>query len=511
MRTRFAVPAFLTTLAALMAASAGPAGAAEGVTQFVSNPALKPPTLIVNTSRRGQAPGFVFLANFQNKFIQSPLVGQGGPMIVDNKGHIVWFRPVKTGVDTLNLQAQRFEGKPVLTWWEGTVGPTGEMVGTWYMANDRYRVIASLKPANGWDPSAHEFFITSKGTALVTAYKHVPNQNLTAGGGSDNGTLLDSGVLEYEIKTGKLLREWSAAAHIPMDQSYSRTSPQNPNAYDPWHINSIDVDAAGNWLVSMRNTWAIYKVDGNSGDILWTLGGKASSFTFASGAAFAFQHNARFMANDQVSLFDNECCALIPQPSGPPQAAPPVNGQSHGLVLKLDMAQKAASSVMQRTLYDLVAGTQGNMHLQANGNALIGWGQQPFFSEHDKNGNLLLSIRFPDPDISYRAYRFAWTGHPSARPSVAARATGSRTRVYASWNGATEVASWRVLGGPSSRKLAAVGKRARGGFETPVTVSSKGPSFRVQALDAKGKVIGTSKAVRRPKGNTKGTEPAPVY
>jgi hypothetical protein len=296
-----------------------------------------------------------------------------------------------------------------------------------------------------------------------------------------------------------------------MEQSYATTSPQNPNAYDPWHINSIDVDQDGNWLVSMRNTWAVYKVDGKTGAILWTLGGKASTFTVPDDVAFAFQHDARWQPNGQVSIFDNDCCGFIPQPSGPPKPAPPVHGtQSRGLVMKIDEAGKTVAATMERKLYDLASGTQGNMQLLPNGNVFMGWGQQPFFSEFSKTGQLLLSVRFPDPDESYRAYRYAWKGNPPGRPSVAAVPAGSRTRVYVSWNGATEVASYRVLAGASGRRLAVVARRAkRQGFETAVTVRSGGPIVQVQALDAKGHVLGTSRAVRRQ--NTSGNAPAPSY
>jgi hypothetical protein len=165
---------------------------------------------------------------------------------------------------------------------------------------------------------------------------------------------------------------------------------------------------------------------------------------------------------------------------------------------------------MERKLDDLTAGTQGNMQLLSNGNAFMGWGQQPFFSEYSRTGTLLLSVRYPDPDESYRAYRYPWKGNPPGRPSVAALPTGSRTRVYVSWNGATEVGSYRVLAGPTSRRLAVVAPRAkRRGFETSVTVRSSGPIVKVQALDAKGHVLGTSRAVRRQ--NTSGNAPAPVY
>jgi hypothetical protein len=482
------------------------------VVEFQSAPKLTPPALTVNRSSRGQAPGYIFAAVFQNKFFTTPLVGQGGPMILDNQGRYVWLQPAKSSApDTLNLQVQRYQGKPVLTFWDGTVKNTGEMLGTWHVLNDRYKEIAKLTSANGWDPSGHEFFITKSGTALVTGYKYLPNRNLTSMGGGESQTLLDSGVIEYDIKTGKIVHEWSADQHIPLEQSQVRTSPQNPNAYDPWHINSIDVDADGNWLVSMRNTWAIYKVDSKTGQILWTLGGSASSFSVPDDVAFAFQHDARWRPGGQISIFDNDCCAFIPQPSGPPKAAPPVHGQqSRGLVMNVDEAAKTVSFATDRKLYDLTSGTQGNMQLLPNGNALMGWGQQPFFSEYSKTGQLLLSVRFPDPDESYRAYRYPWIGHPSGRPSVAAAPSGARTRVYASWNGATEVAAYRVFAGPTARKLAVVSTRApRRGFETAITVRSAGPIVQVQALDAKGRVLGTSRAVRRQ--NTRGTQPAPVY
>jgi Arylsulfotransferase (ASST) len=511
MRTYRALVA--AALVCLVAATATPAVAAdEGVANFVTAPKLTPPLLTVNRASRSQAPGFIFTAVFQNKFFTDPLVGQGGPMILDSKGRYVWLkRATKTAPDTLNLQVQRYQGKPVLTYWDGVVQNTGEMAGTWHVLNDRYKEIAKVGSQDGWDPSGHEFLIRSGGTALVTGYKHIPHRDLTAAGGGSDQTLLDSGVLEYDITTGKLLKVWSADEHIPMTDAYPPANPNSPVAYDPWHINSIDVASDGTWLVSMRNTWAIYKIDPTTGQIVWILGGKRSNFAIPDNVAFAFQHDARWRPNGEMSVFDNDCCAFIPQPSGPPKPAPPVHGkQSRGLQLKIDENAKTVSLVTENKLYDLTSGTQGNRQVLANGNVFMGWGQQPFFSEFTKTGKLLLSVRFPDPDESYRAYRYAWTGHPGGRPTAAARVTGRRTRVYASWNGATRVAAWRILAGPSSRKLKVVAKRVtRGGFETAKTIKSGGPIVKVQALDAKGHVIGTSRAVRRQ--NTSGNAPAPVY
>jgi hypothetical protein len=514
MRTYRAV---LAVVLACLVATAFPAAAPaadEGVASFVTQPKLGPPLLTVNRSSRGQAPGFIFAAIFQNKFFQDvPLVGQGGPMILDNQGHYVWLKPAsKTAPDTLNLQVQRYQGKPVLSYWDGTVSNTGEMLGSWHVLNDRYREIAKIASVlDGWQPSGHEFLIQSDGTALTTGYRYLPHRDLSSKGGSTDQTLLDSGVLRIDVKTGKLLSAWSADEHIPMDQAVPPANPNSPAAYDPWHINSIDVDAQDNWLVSMRNTWAIYKVDSKTGQIIWTLGGKATNFQIPDNVAFAFQHDVRLRPNGEISMFDNDCCGFIPQPSGPPKTAPPIHGtQSRGMQIKVDEANKTVSMVTENKLYDLIAGTQGNRQVLANGNVMLGWGQQPFYSEFTKTGKLLLAVRFPDPDESYRVYRYGWKGRPTAKPAAAARPAGKRTRLYASWNGATEVKAWRVWAGPTSRRLKVVAKKVtKAGFETAKTVSSGGPIVKVQALDGKGRVIGTSRAVRRQ--NTSGNEPAPTY
>jgi hypothetical protein len=261
----------------------------------------------------------------------------------------------------------------------------------------------------------------------------------------------------------------------------------------------------------MRNTWAIYKINSTTGAIIWTLGGKSSSFPIPDNIAFAFQHDASWQPNGEISFFDNDCCGFIPQPSGPPKAAPPVHGkQSRGLQIKVDEANKTVSLAREDKLYDLISGTQGNRQVLSNGNVMIGWGQQPFYSEFSKTGRLLLSVRYPDQNESYRAYRYTWTGKPAGKPAAAARPSGKKTRVYASWNGATDVAAWRIWAGKSSRKLKVVAKKvSKSGFETSRTVKTAGPIVKVQALNKKGRVIGTSRAVRRQ--NTSGNAPQPTY
>ncbi len=68
--------------------------------------------------------------------------------------------------------------------------------------------------------------------------------------------------------------------------------------------------------------------------------------------------------------------------------------------------------------------------------------------------------------------------------------------VYASWNGATEVASWRVLAGPSPSQLAPVASAAKSGFETTIATPGPEPYVAVQALNSAGAVLGTSSTIK---------------
>jgi hypothetical protein len=454
------------------------------------------------------------VSNFKNLAFTQPLVGQGGPLILDRHLQPVWFDPVPTDVYSLNLRAQALGGKPVLSWWEGIISNTGAVLsGEDFVVNQQYRQVATLVGADGWTLSPHEFLISGS-DAWVTAYKNEP-MNLAAYGGPTNGILTDSAVQEYDLRSGKLLYSWDAAApgHIPLSESETSPAPATPATpngipWDPYHVNSISLMDKGAFVASMRNTWAAYMVDIRTGGIEWTLGGKSSSFAFGPGAAFEWQHDVEFHGASEISLFDDACCAVI----GPGRFAP-ANGPSRGLVLKLDSATHSATFVAQYSAGHpgLDTSTQGNTQLLPDGNAVVGWGGQPWFSEYSASGKLLLDARFPTPDISYRAYVQPWVGTPYFPPRGAARKTKHGSTVYASWDGATRVVAWTVLAGPNATHLASVATAAKTGFETAIRLARSYKIFKVQALDSRGDVLRTSKAFRVPKPGLPTPPPTGFY
>ena len=127
----------------------------------------------------------------------------------------------------------------------------------------------------------------------------------------------------------------------------------------------------------------------------------------------------------------------------------------------------------------------------------IGWGSQSFVCEFSYDGELLLNGRFQPGCESYRAFRFPWSGHPTEDPAVALeQLSDEKVKLYASWNGATEVESWEVLSGTRPGRLKPLGSVPRNGFETPISVRTSEPYVAVQAKDRSGQILGTCAAVK---------------
>ena len=451
-------------------------GSAAEIQGFRSRPDLRPPTVSVTASSPAAAPGDVFVAPYTGP-------GQAGPMILDQSGGLVWFKPLPTNTFATNLRVQEYAGKPVLTWWQGNISIHGFGMGEGIVDDATYTEIARVRAGNGHTADLHDFQLTPQGTALITSFDPI-RCNLSAVGGPANGAVTDGTLQEIDVKTGLVMYEWTSLDHVGLTESYvspARTSPGWP--YDYFHINSINFDRDGSLLVSARNTWTVYRIEAGTGQISWRLGGKHSSFAESPQTRTAYQHDPRELPDGAISIFDNG-------------ASPNVHGQSRAIVVDINGQTNTAALASQIShAPGLVADSQGNMQALANGDWFVGWGQLPDFSEFGPEGKLLFDAHFPGRTQSYRSLRFEWAGMPAHQPAYSFQATGSGTgTVYASWNGATQVSAWRVLAGASATGLKAVAQGARAGFETAVSLpaGTVGPYVAVQALGAVGQVLGTS-------------------
>ena len=463
----------------LTRASASPARAGQAWS-FRSRPDLKPPVLEVTTQARDTAPGYVFCAPKNGPGEAGP--GQDGCLILDDAGQPVWFRPVgREAMDAMDFKLQSYRGREVLTWWEGE--HTGFGQGEYVIVDGSYREVARVRAGNGYDGDHHEFLISPQDTALFTIYHKVP-MDLSSVGGPTDGTVLDGIVQEVDIETGEVLFEWHSLEHVALEESYYRPKEDQEGSFDYFHINSIDVFDADHLLISSRTTWTVYKIDRKSGKVIWRLGGKNSDFEMGPGARTTYQHDARRHPDGTLTVFDNR--------------NEYEDEQSRAIVLKFDEEAMAAKLVHEYTHPNKVlSATQGNVQVLENGNVFVGWGSEPVLSELSSDGELLFSASFPAESESYRAFRFPWSGEPDGDPALAAEAgPDDEVTLYASWNGATEVADWEVLAGPGPDRLEpAAGSVPRKGFETVIKVKTTEPYVGVRAKDPSGKVLGTAKAV----------------
>ncbi|WP_344685068.1 arylsulfotransferase family protein, partial [Saccharopolyspora taberi] len=363
----------------------GTGGAPPRPNHFVTRPDLTPPVVDIKTPADGTEPGYVFLAPYGKG-------AQGGPMVVDDTGSPVWSMPVGDGVGSFSMdfKTQQYQGKPVLTWWQGRPQP-GYGQGEYVILDQSYRQIATVRMGNNLDADLHEMVITARGTALLMAYNTVQLDR----------PVVEGVVQEIDIASGKVLFEWRSLQHIGVEES--TVAPPEGKPFDYIHLNSVQETADGDLLISARHTDALYQVDRETGNVEWRMGGTRSDFQVAPEAAFARQHDARWQPDGSLTLFDNA--------SDKPGPA------SRALVLSVDEQARKVGLVKAFPHPNGTTSTSQSSHqVLPGGHHFVGWGSQSHFTEFDAEGKVVLHGEFGDGMPSYRAFRLPWTGAPTEPP-----------------------------------------------------------------------------------------------
>lgn len=377
-------------------------------------------------------------------------VKDGGPMILDMAGNLVWSAPGQYGEASANTKIQRYHGEDFLTFWAGKkLQESG--LGSYYMLNSSYDIVHTVSAVgSNLEGDLHEFKITEDGSALITVYE----RTLVSLDDTDidlalDQTIVDGILQEIDIATGELLFEWRSSDHLdhPALQTSSGGSVAD-GSFDYFHMNSIDKDSKGNYLISLRHLHALIYVAGVTGDILWTLGNDAGDFEDLSqgdATGFQWQHDARWISEDDgiISLFDNGIAHKHHDAA-----------YSQGIIIQLDFINWTATSLQEYTSLGLISSaSQGDVQLLSrpheDDHVFIGWGASAAFTEHSIDGNLLCETHFGASWLfhfervkSYRAFKtFDWKATPAAWEPEARIADG---KIYVSWNGATEVAYWSL-------------------------------------------------------------------
>ncbi|NIP54215.1 hypothetical protein GWN42_21055, partial [candidate division KSB1 bacterium] len=297
--------------------------------------------------------------------------------------------------------------------------------------------------------------------------------DLSPYGGPVNGTLVDI-VLQEQDPNKNVVFEWIGSEHMPIGDTGANLNTTDPVDY--LHTNAIAVDDDGNWLLSHRNFSEITKIDRQTGDIIWRMGGNGNEFTFINDIGFSNQHNINRLENGHLLLFDN----------GNGHTPPHSNAVEY-------IVNETTKTV---TLYGRYPGdtsifsqAMGNIQRLPNGNSMIGWGSTAKLTEVLTNGTVGLEMLLGSP--SYRVFRFPWTGVPAESPRAALEydADPTAVTVYTSWNGATDIVGYDVFAGPTIGTMSLATNEPRSGFETAISLTSLPNDtcfFRTQPVNAQG-------------------------
>ncbi|HEY5375825.1 MAG TPA: arylsulfotransferase family protein [Polyangiaceae bacterium] len=252
----------------------------------------------------------------------------------------------------------------------------------------------------------HEMRILPNGDFLVFTYPLQPGIDLTGlKAYTSSDTLIGCNIEELD-PAGNIVWSWLATDHVdPVLESLTQIGAQidGTAGVDAFHCNGIDVDSTGNLLVSMRHTSSVFYIERASSKILWKLGGTAFNKDGAtliqtandSEGTFSQQHDARFQANGNISLYDDHGLGT---------------GFARGIEYALDLDAKTATPVFQ-FLGSGIAFYEGSFRRYADGESLISWGYVPsdprVLTEIDSAGNDVFDIAFSGPNVSYRGEKVA--------------------------------------------------------------------------------------------------------
>ncbi|KAK6002316.1 hypothetical protein QM012_001954 [Aureobasidium pullulans] len=441
--------------------------------------------------------------------LRGTMVPSPAGVMLDGYGDLIWMDE-SFGPYVMNLKVQEYQGEQYITFWSGDID-SGFGLGTYYMLNCNYEVFKQFSASKTLENDFHEFTITTDDTALLTSYDTI-SMDPGSLGAQDRGWIYDSLFRELDIETGEIIFEWRASDHFAINDTFYPigSAGQSPEApFDFFHINSVDKDTNGNYIISSRFMHSITCISANTGEILWTLGGRNNNFTdLSEGRAtdFAWQHHVSVQANNQLSIFDNANYKKWHEKL--------LEGSeiSRGMLVRLD-TENMTVELIQEYMNPGSRGTpqQGSMQVLDSGNVLLGWGYHAGYTEYSSDGEVLCdthinpSMLFPFGFVhAYRAFRASsWVGRPNTQPDVYLDPKDGFA--FVSWMGATEVSQWvlQTATATSDNELEFIDavKANKDGFETQIEVPGGEYDYlRIVAINQTGAVLASSKIITVDKG-----------
>lgn len=404
-------------------------------------------------------------------------------LILNPAGQLVYYRSAADALDAWDFKLQP----------NGMLSYYDQKHSVIYLMNSHYQTVAEYQAGNGYSADLHDFQILPNGNALLLIYdaESVDMSKIVLGGRRDATV---TGLIIQEVDPShNVIFEWRSWDHFSFADTSAGLLDQK---IDLIHGNSLAITADGNLLLSSRNLSEITKIDLNTGDIIWRFGGRANMFKFLNGQPFAYQHDVAVLPNGDITLFDNQGTTDNP-------------AASRGVEYRLDEAGRTATQVWSFAHTPVVLTTfMGSTQRLPNGNTFLSWGAPytkngtPYvyasMTEVTPDNETRFEFTFDQPYVSYRAFIFPWHGFPDAAPDLVSKLDASGLTLAYSWNGATEVSSWRLYGGLDSMSLSLLEEKPKTDFEAQSKFAAAPAGdcyFQAAALDKLGYEMARSRII----------------
>jgi hypothetical protein len=249
----------------------------------------------------------------------------------------------------------------------------------------------------GYTLDIHELQVMEDGTYYVIGTDLITIDMSQYVPGGDTSAILIANTIHHMDADDNELWRWHSFDHydiLDVDANIDITN----HIIDWTHCNSIEIVTDGNIIISTRNFNEITKINRQTGDIIWRLGGEKNQFQFINdNRGFGRQHDARVLSNGNIVLFDNGQY-LIPEYSSYVEYE--LDEQNHTATLMRRYSRNGS----------IFSAKKGSIQELPNSNILISWDgvQNPFVSEISPEDSTEYEVRYDNYVNQYRAYKFPW-------------------------------------------------------------------------------------------------------
>ena len=280
----------------------------------------------------------------------------------------------------------------------------GYPFGQGFIAMDnQFSVVDSFHAVAGCATDEHGLQVLENGHYLLFGLRTLTiDMSKIVNGGKKNAKVQETGIQEF-TPDGDLIFHWRAWDNFdPIDMiGFSPDDQPTDNSFRFPHMNSVDIDDDGHIILSSKRLSEVTKIDRQTGEIIWRLGGANNEFTFVNDPLDGFynQHSVRVLGNGHYTIFDNGCLHN-------PQV-------TRALEYEIDTDNMTATLVWSFVeTPPTYAFHMGNVQRLPNGNTFINWAVQnlPKAMEVRPDGSKAYELNYVDRYKTYRAFRFPWDG-----------------------------------------------------------------------------------------------------